>query len=68
MTDEMTPDLSGEQEREQDAAAEGIATRTAVLEIDDDDATLQDGEAADADDGDDDAIEDDDEGEIDAGV
>ena len=40
MTDEQQPDLTGEQEREQEAASSGIEVRAAVLDIDDDDATL----------------------------
>ena len=68
MTDEQQPDLTGEQEREQEAASSGIEARTAVLEIDDDDALMQDGEDGDAEDDDDDAIEDDDDGEVDADV
>jgi hypothetical protein len=68
MTDEQQPDLTGEQEREQEAASSGIEARTAVLEIDDDDATLEDGGGGDADDDDDDAVEDGDDGEVDADV
>jgi hypothetical protein len=68
MTDEQQPDLTGEQEREQEAATSGIEARTAVLEIDDDDATLDDSEVGDAEDDDDDVVEDDDDGEVDADV
>ena len=66
MTDEQQPDLTGEQEREQEAASSGIEVRAAVLDIDDDDATLPDGDGGDAEDDDDDAIEDGDDGEVDA--
>jgi hypothetical protein len=58
MTDEQQPDLTGEQEREQEAAATGIEVRAAVLEIDDDDGALEAGEPGDAEDDDDDAVED----------
>ena len=68
MTDEQQPDLTGEQAREQQAASTGIEVRTAVLEIDDDDDTLEAGEPGDAQDDDDDAIEDTDDVGVDAGV
>ena len=68
MTDEQQADLTGEQEREQEAASSGIEARTAVLEIDDDDATLQDGEVGDAEDDDDDTVEVAGDGEVDADV
>jgi hypothetical protein len=71
MTDEQQPDLTGEQARAQDAASSGIEARAAVLEIDVDDDTLEAGlagEAGDAQDDDDDAIEDGDETAVDADV
>jgi hypothetical protein len=68
MTDEQQPDLTGEQEREQEAASSGIETRAAVLEIDDDDATMQEVDGGDAEEDDDDAIEDGDDGTVDADV
>jgi hypothetical protein len=68
MTDEQQPDLTGEQEREHEAASSGIEVRAAVLEIDDDDDALQDGEPGDAEDDDDDAVEDTDDVEVTADV
>jgi hypothetical protein len=71
MTDEQQPDLTGEQARAQEAAANGIEVRAAVLEIDADDDTLEAGEAGeagDAQDDDDDAIEDADDAAVDADV
>ena len=68
MTDQQQPDLTGEQARAQDAASNGIEVRAAVLEIDADDDTLEDGEPGDAQDDDDDAIEDGDETAVDADV
>jgi hypothetical protein len=65
MTDEQQPDLTGEQEREQEAAAGGMEVRAAVLEIDADDDMLEEGEPGDAEDDDDDAIEDADEVSVD---
>lgn len=59
MPDEQQPDLTAEKEREEEASSSGIEIRPAVLEIDDDDDTLDEaGEPGDADDDDDDAIED----------
>lgn len=50
-------DLSGEASREAEAAAAGIAERSVVLEVDDDDDALDpEGESGDA--ADDDAVED----------
>ena len=68
MTDQQQPDLTGEQGREQQAASSGIEVRTAVLEIDADDNTLEVGEPGDAQDDDDDAVEDSDEVTVDADV
>jgi hypothetical protein len=68
MTDQQQPDLTGEQGREQQAASSGIEVRTAVLEIDADDDTLEVGEPGDAQDDDDDAVEDSDEVTVDADV
>jgi hypothetical protein len=68
MTDQQQPDLTGEQGREQQAASSGIEARTAVLEIDADDDTLEVGEPGDAQDDDDDAVEDDDAAAVDADV
>jgi hypothetical protein len=71
MTDEQQPDLTGEQARAQEAAANGIEVRAAVLEIDADDDTLEAGEAGevgDAQDDDDDAIEDADDAAVEADV
>jgi hypothetical protein len=68
MTDQQQPDLTGEQSREQQAASSGIEVRTAVLEIDADDDTLEVGEPGDAEDDDDDAVEDSDEATVDADV
>jgi hypothetical protein len=68
MADQQQPDLKGEQEREQQAASSGIEVRTAVLEIDADDNTLEVGEPGDAQDDDDDAVEDTDEATVDADV
>jgi hypothetical protein len=68
MTDEQQPDLTGEQARAQEAAASGIEVRAAILEIDADDDSLEAGEAGDAQDDDDDAIEDADDGAVDADV
>jgi hypothetical protein len=68
MTDQQQPDLTGEQGREQQAASGGIEVRTAVLEIDADDDTLEMGEPGDAQDDDDDAVEDSDEPTVDADV
>ena len=71
MTDEQQPDLTGEQARAQEAAANGIEVRAAVLEIDADDDTLEAGEAGeagDAQDADDDAIEAADDAAVDADV
>jgi hypothetical protein len=67
MTDQQ-PDLTGEQAREYEAASNGIEVRTAVLEIDADDETLEAGEPGDAEDDDDDAIEDGDDMTVDADV
>jgi hypothetical protein len=67
MTDQQ-PDLTGEQAREHEAASNGIEVRTAVLEIDADDETLEAGEPGDAEDDDDDAIEDGDDMTVDADV
>ena len=67
MTDQQQPDLTGEQARAQHAASSGIEVRAAVLDIDDDDDTLDDGDG-DAHDDDDDAIEDGDDAAIDADV
>ena len=68
MTDQQQPDLTGEQGREQQAASSGIEVRTAVLEIDADDNTLEVGEPGDAQDDDDEAVEDTDEATVDADV
>jgi hypothetical protein len=70
MTDEQQPDLTAEQERQEEASSSGIEIRPAVLEIDDDDAAIADtdGEPGDAEDDDDDAIEDADEEPIAAEV
>jgi hypothetical protein len=68
MTDQQQPDLTGEQGREQQAASSGIEVRTAILEIDADDDTLEVGEPGDAQDDDDDAVEDSDEVTVDADV
>jgi hypothetical protein len=68
MADQQQPDLKGEQEREQQAASSGIEVRTAVLEIDADDNTLEVGEPGDAQDDDDEAVEDTDEATVDADV
>jgi len=74
MTDEQQPDLTGEQARAQEAAANGIEVRAAVLEIDAVDDTLEAGEAGeagevgDAQDDDDDAIEDADDAAVEADV
>jgi hypothetical protein len=68
MADQQQPDLKGEQDREQQAASSGIEVRTAVLEIDADDNTLEVGEPGDAQDDDDDAVEDTDEPTVDADV
>jgi hypothetical protein len=68
MTDEQQPDLTAEKEREEEASSSGIEVRPAVLEIDDDDDALQDGEPGDAEDDDDDAIEDTDDVEVTADV
>ena len=64
MTDQQQPDLTGEQERQEEAASSGIETRAAVLEIDADDDALEVGEVGDAEDDDDDAIEDPDDGDV----
>jgi hypothetical protein len=40
MPDEQQPDLTAEKQREEEASSSGIEIRPAVLEIDDDDATL----------------------------
>jgi hypothetical protein len=68
MTDQQQPDLTGEQAGEQQAASSGIEVRTAVLEVDADDDTLEAGEPGDAEDDDDDAVEDTDEATVDADV
>jgi len=70
MTDQQQPDLTGEQEREHEAASSGIESRAAVLEIDDDDTTMQDVDVdgGDAEDDDDDTVEDGDDGQVDADV
>jgi hypothetical protein len=68
MADQQQPDLKGEQDREQQAASSGIEVRTAVLEIDADDNTLEVGEPGDAQDDDDEAVEDTDEATVDADV
>jgi len=68
MTDQQQPDLTGEQGREQQAASSGIEVRTAILEIDAEDDTLEVGEPGDAQDDDDDAVEDSDEVTVDADV
>jgi hypothetical protein len=68
MTDQQQPDLTGEQAGERQAASSGIEVRTAVLEVDADDNTLEAGEPGDAQDDDDDAVEDIDEATVDADV
>jgi hypothetical protein len=68
MTDQQQPDLTGEQARAQEAAANGIEVRAAVLEIDADDETLEAGEPGDAQDDDDDVVEDGEETAVDADV
>jgi hypothetical protein len=56
--DEHEPDLTGEIEREYEAATAGIVARPAVLDIDTADDELDPGAATgDAADGDDDAVE-----------
>jgi hypothetical protein len=62
MTDDGHADLTGEREREHEAATAGIVARPAVLDVDSPDDELVVGdETGDADDGDDEAVEDDDE-------
>jgi hypothetical protein len=67
--DDQQPDLTGEIEREYEAATGGMAARAAVLDIDLADDDLDPGEhAGDADEGDDDAAADDDDEPVDASL
>ena len=69
MPDEQQPDLTGEIERELEAATGGIVARAAVLDIDTPDDDLDPaGESGDAGDGDDDAIDDPDAEPVDASL
>jgi hypothetical protein len=69
MPDEQQPDLTGEIEREFEAATTGIVARPAVLDIDTADDDLDPADASgDAGDGDDDAVDDLDAEPIDASL
>jgi hypothetical protein len=69
MPDEQQPDLTGEIEREFEAATAGVVARPAVLAIDTaDDDLAPAGESGDAGDGDDDAVDDPDAEPIDASL
>jgi hypothetical protein len=58
VSDDQTPDLTGEIEREYEAATAGIVARPATLDIDTADDELDPGgHMGDAGDGDDDAVE-----------
>jgi hypothetical protein len=68
MTNDLHPELTGEQEREDEAASAGIEARAAVLDIDTDDGELEPGEPGDAHNDDDEAVEDVDDSPVESDV